>query len=169
MRSTLFLIASSLLLAAPLADANDKPTRTSMNEITQLYQIKTCKNKLEQMALDLVGSKNHRIHVLSAKGDDHLFDAFMYLQFNDRPAHVQFAARAGKDGSCEASYTMTFTIGDNCVAARAETLGKFEQLGTLGNETYVYGNNKRKPHVTAIASPIDHDRACLITYKFNDH
>lgn len=158
----------ALVMIAGGAHAQESAITTSMNEITKIYEIKACKQRLEQLTADLVGVKHHRINVYSPKGDQHLFDAFMYLEFNDRPAHVNFSARADAAGNCEADYNMTFYVDIPCVEARDEILGKFEILGALSKNVFVYGNNKHHPSLTAVSTPLRHDRACLITYKFNE-
>lgn len=159
---TLFSLNS--VASASNKNEEEKPVSTSMNTVTQLLELKACKDTLNNLASGLIGIKKHRILSYSKKGDDELFNALMVLEYHDRTAHVNFSAMSKKDGTCDANYTSSFFVNVPCAQAREEVVKKFIYQGQLNDKTQVF-THKRKPHLQAMISPTNRGRGCLVTHK----
>lgn len=149
--------------------ANDKASekiqvKTSMNTVTDLLKLKTCKNTLNALASELIGTKEHRLLSYSKQGDKELFNALMVLEYHDRTAHVNFSAMAKADGTCDANYTSSFFVNVPCALAREEVIKRFIYVGQLSGKTQIF-KHKRKPHLQAMISPANRGRGCLVTHK----
>lgn len=137
---------------------------TSMNTVTDLLKLTTCKNTLNELASELIGTKEHRLLSYSKQGDKELFNALMVLEYHDRTAHVSFSAMAKADGTCDANYTSSFFVNIPCALAREEVVKKFIYQGKLNDKTNVF-THKRKPYLQAITSPTNRGKGCLVTHK----
>lgn len=154
--AVLFAVCSSFFAQA----------ETSMSIIVKEHKIEQCKLQLLTIADEVIGKKEHRLHVDQPKqnANNYPFTVVGIISYNDQDTQIQFQASPLPNNECEASYQESFSLPENCLAVREQVFKKWEYVGKLSDDSFFLRHKKRFTKNATLTS-INAGNECLVTRR----
>jgi len=159
------LCRASLLLAG-LSLTGAVNAQTKMVDVVNEHGIEQCKAQLLTIAEDVIGVKEHRLHLDQPKGnvDSYPFAVIGVLTYNDREAQLQFTASPMGQGGCEVTSLEAFTIPETCVDVREQVFKKWKFVGRLSEQSF-FLRHKEQLTRNATLTSTNSGAGCLVTRR----
>lgn len=153
-------------LASTLLFSLNAQAETKMSIVVEEHGIQQCKLPLLAIADEVIGKKEHRLHVDQPKqnADKYPFTVIGVISYNDSDAQVQFIAAPMINGECEVSYQEAFALTESCLEVREQVFKKWKYIGRLSDDSFFLQHKERLTKNATLTS-IKSGTECLVTRR----